>query len=363
MKILIVHSGNNPDTAIHQVDLWRVSHPLKELRKHVDWQIDERPTIMLHAEKYKTAKDFTEEELQKTVDNLATYDVVIGSYTVYMHGMVFALCKLVEDKYKTKFVLDMDDNLFAINRDNIGWWTKMSHEKTHELQTIVLKSKYIITTNHHLAGELKKRDVKNVEIVPNFISQGYKQYHPNNGDKVKIGYFGGSSHFYDVHNTGFTDALERIMHKYKNVIAESAGMPIENYLPKSRYTYEAGARGYKWETEIFPALQFDISVGPLVDNVFNLSKSDIKWQETARMGAAFVGSNVRPYAETVRNGVDGLIVENTEEAWYEALEKLVLDADYRKKIAKNAEERVNKDFALETHWQPLKEAIERIYNA
>jgi glycosyltransferase involved in cell wall biosynthesis len=363
MKILAIHTGNNPDNAVHAVDLWRITRPINELKEHTDWQIDERPTIMKHFEKYKDAKDFTEEELQATVDDLKQYDVIWGSYTSFMHGMVFALCSMVADKYGVKFVLDIDDNMFAINPDNIGWWLKMSHEKTHELQTIIRNAKYVTTTNEALANVLRERLDAKVKVVPNFISKYHPECTPDNGDKIKIGYFGGASHFNDLHKTGMLPALQRIMHEHKNVYFESAGMTIEYYLPKKRYYYNPGARGWAWTNEIFPNLNFDIALGPLTDAIFNKSKSDIKWQESTRLGAAFIGSNIRPYAETVKHGVDGLIVENTEEDWYKALKKLVEDETYRKKLVTNARKRLDKEFALEKNWHVLKEALEDLCTA
>jgi glycosyltransferase involved in cell wall biosynthesis len=359
-KVLVVSSFHNPDKAVHAVDMWRSGRNIRELKKHVDWEITERPTIMKYIAKYKDEKDFTEEELEKTVNDLAQYDMVFGSYTAFMNNMVFALCKMVEDKYGTKFVLDVDDNLFKIKEDNIGWWLHMTHENTWDLQTIVSNATYLTTTNKHLADELAKRvkNPENIQVIPNYVSLDYKPQ-PDNHEGVVIGYFGGSSHYHDLHNTGVVNAVRRLMHEYRDIRFKSIGMPIEEYLPRKRYEYNGGVRGHEWVNKLWPSLNFDIALGPLTDDEFAKSKSNIKWQESAMMNAAFVGTEVAPYAETVRNGVDGYLVKNNEDEWYRVLKMLYEDKKLRQKIAKAANERVHKEFLIEDNWIKTKEALER----
>lgn len=361
MKLLVIGTGNNPKGHIHQVDIWRVWRPARELAKNVDWQIDQRPTIMKQFAKYKKKEDFTEEELVATVEDLKQYDVIYGSYTSFLHTMVFSLCMMMADKYGTKIVIDVDDNMFAIKPDNIGWWYAMGHEDTWVLQTIVLNAPYITTTNDHLAYELRKRRKQpedTVKIVPNYISYDYKAGKKH--DKLTIGYFGGASHHNDLHKTGVTKAIEKLMHEYKDIEFKSVGMEIKDYLPRARYEFIGGQKGHLWTKKLFPSLNFDIAIAPLTDDIFNKSKSDIKWQESAMMGAAFIGSLARPYLDTVENGVDGLLVENTTEKWYEALKKLVDDKKLRDKLVKNAQAKVEKDYMIENKWTALKEALESI---
>lgn len=359
MKILAIHTGNNEDQYIHAVDLWRVTRPMRELKKHVDWQIDERPTIMKHMEQYKEAKDFTEAELKKTVDDLKQYDIVFGSYTAFMNGMVYALCKMVSDKYGTKFIIDIDDDLFSINEDNVGWWRSMTHEKTHELQLIVRDNPYLTTTNEDLARKLRQRNPGKVFILPNYITEDYKAERPNNGDKVVIGYFGGASHFDDLNRTNAIQAIEKLMHEHKNVHFKSIGMPLVKYLPKARTSHVDGQRGKVWITDLIPSLQLDIAIAPLTKSIFNNSKSDIKWQESTLAGAAFIASNAPPYARTIKNGEDGILVGDDMSAWHNALEKL-LDKKERDRLWTNANKRIREDFMIENKWQIYKEMFEAV---
>jgi glycosyltransferase involved in cell wall biosynthesis len=83
---------------------------------------------------------------------------------------------------------------------------------------------------------------------------------------------------------------------------------------------------------------FDIGIAPLLDTNFNSSKSGIKFMDYAALGLAVVCSDVGPYREVVRNGETGLLVRNDEIAWYDALNRLVVDHQYRTQLAGNARE-------------------------
>jgi hypothetical protein len=358
MKLLAIHTGNSENA--HMVDEWRIARPLRFTAPHVDWEITERETLIQNIHELTSPETFTDAELEKAVEDVGQYDVVWGSYTSFLNPMTFALTQFITDKHGTKFVLDVDDNVFAINPDNIGWWFKMSHDKTYDLQTIIRNAQYLTTTNEVLKAELAKRSSATITVIPNYITKAYEQHKPDNGDKLVIGYFGGASHFNDLHQTGMTEAVERIMHRYKHVYFTTCGIPVEDYLPRGRYKYIGGKKGHAWLNEVFPSLQYDISLGPLTDSIFNLSKSDIKWQESAMMGAAFVGSDLGPngpYNRTVSQNVDGILVKNTAEDWYKALERLVTKPTVRARLVANARRRVKRYMLIEHNWVNIKEAL------
>ena len=76
---------------------------------------------------------------------------------------------------------------------------------------------------------------------------------------------------------------------------------------------------------------FDIGITPLVDNQFNRCKSAIKFFDYSALGMATVASDIGVYTP-IRHGNNGLLVENTEHAWYEALKMVVIDAALRNRL-------------------------------
>lgn len=360
MKILAIHSylGDNEKTK-SQIDNWRIKRPLDELRKHVDWQIDEQPTFIKGIEKYKNAKEFTEEEMQLAFEHICQYDIVFSSY--HADPTAYSMLKVAADKAGVQFVMDVDDDMFSVNPDN-PFWIKMDDEKCYWMQCMIRDNAWISTTTDVLAKVFRDRRVghhpDSVIINPNYITDEYQHPPFNNGDKIVIGYFGGSSHYADLHETGVAEALQKLMHENKSVTFKAVGMPLDKYVPRGRYEFVDGKRGNGWVNELFPSLKMDIAIAPLDDNIFNQGKSNIKWQEATRAGAAFVASRIGPYRSLFSN--TAITVENDQDAWYKALKTVVDDVSYRKKLVTEARAELSRNWRMETHWQRYKHMFETI---
>lgn len=359
MKILALHSAFNDQKSQSQVDIWRIWRPMREIEKNTDWQVNHQPSIIRDIAKYTKKTEFTEEEMNKNAEHLKQYDMIYASYSTFLDPVMFTFAMVICKKYGIKLVLDVDDNVFGINEDNIGWWLKMDHEKTFYLQQMIKHAELMTVSTPILEKEIKKRNPNaRTIVVPNFISHDYKADKPDNGKIIRIGYFGGASHYGDLHWTGVTEALQKLMHEYKNIHFESAGIPTEYYLPTMRKHYNPGARGHEWVEKIFPNLKYDISVAPLMDNEFNRCKTAIKWQEATMMHSPLIASNVSPYKEQIRNKFDGLLVANDSSEWYKALKTLVDDVEYRNTLVENAKHRIG---FIEDKWTVLKEALEVLH--
>lgn len=361
IKILAIHSIGWGDTNRESaVDIWRLQRPLRELQKHVDWQIDAQPTFIKGIEKYKDAKEFNEEEFQKAAEYLGQYDIVWSSY--FPDATPYLLMKVVHDRYGTKFVMDADDDLFHVNPDN-PFWTKVGHQQVHQMQNMIKDVGWISTTTESLADTFRDRreqERDTVTVLPNLMPDDYQHPAFDNNPEIVIGYFGGASHFEDLNLTHVMQAIKRLMRKNRNIHFKVINMPVAHNIPKARYHFEDGKRGTPWITDVFPTLKMDICIIPLMDNIFNDGKSNIKWMEATRMGAATVCSDVGPYAALPDNVT--LKVKNHMFPWKDALESLVVDVRYRKQIVDNAQAELSK-WRLEDNWQMYKEFFEGIYNA
>lgn len=358
MKVLAVHSVWEDDTKTKAVDMWRIWRPIRELKKHVDWQFDEQPTLIKEIANYTDKQEFTDEELEKAAKHLGQYDIIWLTY--FSNPTFYALLRVVQARYNTKFILDVDDDLFSIKLDN-PIWLKLTDENVFHMQCMIRDADYLTTTTEELAKVLRERREQKPEtvfVIPNFISDDYQHEPIDNGETVRIGYFGGSSHINDLYNTGLLEALEKLMHDYKHVRVETCGIPVESYLPKARYTYNEGAVGQAWVTDVFPKLNYDIALGPLEVCPFADGKSNIKWQESTRMGAAFVATNTGPY-KSLKNEVNALLVENTVDEWYNALKRLVERPQLRKVLVENAQKDLQ-SHRLEANWGGLKRVFELV---
>lgn len=99
------------------------------------------------------------------------------------------------------------------------------------------------------------------------------------------------------------------------------------------------------------SLGFDIGLAPLNDSAFNRCKSNLKWLEYSMLGIPVICSDVKAFADAKHNHL-ALVVPNEERAWFEAIVRLVEDAELRRNLGKNAQEHVRQNYMLDQHvWE------------
>lgn len=355
MKILAIHSiGVEDKKRESAIDFWRVFSPLQELKKHVDWQIDYQPTFLPGSEEYSSPEDFDEVSLEQAAARLGQYDIIFSSYQP--NPFVFSLLQSVKKRYGTKYILDDDDDVFSIEPDN-PFWMKANQTDVEYMQQMIRLSDYICTTTKPLASMYEYQSKAKVFTIPNYISERYQNDVPKDSERINIGYFGGAAHYNDLHETNILPALEKLMHENKNIHFTTVGVPLDGYLPRARVHHIEAGNIDTWLNTIYPSLNFDICIAPLRVSTFSEGKSNIKWQEATRMGAAFVGSNVGPYR--VLDKKTALTANNVQADWYIALSK-ALDPTKRRKLVENAQAELADNWTMENNWEAYKKMFETV---
>jgi glycosyltransferase involved in cell wall biosynthesis len=80
-----------------------------------------------------------------------------------------------------------------------------------------------------------------------------------------------------------------------------------------------------------------VGIVPLHKNTFNVSKSNLKFLEYTAVGAITIASDIRPYAVTITNGVDGILVkDNKPESWFNEMSKFIDNSALIKPMANAA---------------------------
>lgn len=85
----------------------------------------------------------------------------------------------------------------------------------------------------------------------------------------------------------------------------------------------------------FHLRNLDIGIAPLAPNIFNMSKSEIKWLEYSSWGIPSVLPNYITYNRSAVNGETALLYDNGRE-FQEAIQTLIHDSELRYKIGLNA---------------------------
>jgi glycosyltransferase involved in cell wall biosynthesis len=269
--------------------------------------------------------------------------------------------------------------------------------KEHPIHQLIIQNKmhqkivdnlkacdYVITTTELFASEIRKFN-KNVVVLPNAIDPKEPQFNQPTlpSDKIRVGWLGGSSHLHDLKLLdGMVSKLSPLQDKLQYYICgfdirgviteinkdtgEKTQRPIKpqetvwvRYEEIFTNNYKIISPEYKtfldkFEEGDYPAIQkenyvrvwtrpvesyaknysnFDISLAPIKNHIFNRMKSQLKVIEAGFYKKALIASNVGPYTIDLKHALDkgqftngnALLVNesNNHSDWAKHIKKLV----------------------------------------
>lgn len=269
--------------------------------------------------------------------------------------------------------------------------------KEHPIHQLIIENKlhqkivdnlkaasYVTTTTELFAEEIRKFN-KNVIVLPNAIDPSEPQFNqptpPSN--KIRVGWLGGSSHLHDLKLLdGMVSKLGSVQDKLQYYVCgfdirgsvteinketgEQKQRPIKpeetvwvRYEEIFTNNYKIISPEYKtflnkFKEEEYPAIQnenyvrvwtrpvdqyarnysnFDISLAPIKNHIFNRMKSQLKVIEAGFYKKALIASNVGPYTIDLKHALDKgqftngnalLVNENNNHSdWAKNIKKLV----------------------------------------
>jgi glycosyltransferase involved in cell wall biosynthesis len=280
--------------------------------------------------------------------------------------------------------------------------------KLHQKIVEVLKvTDYVTTTTELFANEIRKLN-KNVIVLPNAIDPKEPQFNQPTipSDKVRVGWLGGSSHLHDLKlldgmvsklspiqdkiqyylcgfdirgsvteinkETGekkqrpikpqetvwvryeeiFTNNYKIISPEYKSFLdkfaeSEYPAAQNENYVRVWTRPVESYARNYS---------NFDISLAPIKNHIFNRMKSQLKVIEAGFYKKALIASNIGPYTIDLKHALDkgqftdgnALLVDEhkNHSDWAKNIKKLVDNPNMIIDLGERLYETVSKKYDL-----------------
>ncbi len=104
---------------------------------------------------------------------------------------------------------------------------------------------------------------------------------------------------------------------------------------------------YKEYAKQLKQLNIHAALIPLEDIKFNHCKSNIKWLEYSSAGIPGAYSNITPYSACIKHEQTGLLVENTAESWFNAINQLIVNSENRINMAKKAQQEVFEQYSIE----------------
>lgn len=250
-----------------------------------------------------------------------------------------------------KNIYELDDDLFNIPEK---FEKPYAHYATPEVRAAILEfmrgCDAITVSTHELAHAIRHHVPSHpIFVVENTLDverweDAYAAKQTNPTEKIVIGWMASGSHTIDA--PLIMPALLRALQEDERVHIKLIGWVGWEQMSDVFKPYADRIETMDWVDYVqLPKIMQDIDIGicPLIDNAFNRSKSGIKWLQYSALGAATVASDLAPYRD-IRDGEDGMLVAETQEAWADAISGLVKDDAKRKAMGAKARQRLLADF-------------------
>ena len=171
----------------------------------------------------------------------------------------------------------------------------------------------------------------------------------NNKDneKVKIGFAGSIDRAQDI-NVILEETIKEIINKYKDSVEIEFMGAKPTIVDEYKLNYIPYQDSYQKYIEKMSELNWDIGLAPMPISDFHSCKYINKYVEYASFGIAGIYSNCAPYIYGIRNGENGLLVDNKCKDWVEAISSLIDSKKLREKISDNAVKEAKTKYSLET---------------
>jgi len=280
-------------------------------------------------------------------------------------------------------------------------------------------SNYVITTTDIFANEIRKIN-KNVFVLPNAIDPNEPQFKQPTieSDKLRFGWLGGSSHLrdlellkgtfgklsnlrdkFELYLCGFDvrgsvteinqktkeqkrrdiTPSETVWARYEEIFTNNYSLVSEDYkkhlltFKPDRYPNEDFYHRVWTEpvnTYAKNYANFDVSLAPIKDHIFNRAKSQLKVIEAGFYKKAIIASDIGPYTidltHSIKNGIFGegnaiLIDKNRNHSdWTKYIKKLIENPNLAKDLGERLYETVKDKYSLDAVTKTRQEIYKQI---
>lgn len=267
-----------------------------------------------------------------------------------------------------RIIFDLDDLIHDIEAFSQSEYFRKRPEFASDFTVLSTRTRQMIdmadlvTVTTAALAENLKRISKQVEIIPNSISAALLNKFDtlpkvrNDTDRVRICYLSGTA----THSEDFAQcraALVWVLERHPQAELHIIGKMEVNE------TVEANADIDFVRHDLMPyeamhefLASMDINLAPLAPIYFNDCKSELKIFDAALHGVPSVASPTRSYADTIRDGHNGLLAQ-TQQDWESALDRLIGDAAFRGRLGRAAFGDIAPRFAAHKSARLLADAI------
>ena len=305
-----------------------------------------------------TVDEFTDDITQRVKVNL---DIIGAKLLNREHNIVYttkplipqhiALCQMLQG-VGYKWVLDMDDNIFEVNRDNPGFaaFDKEGNGDARFWVEIAMREADLLVVSTKNLKNVYEKYNDNIFVNKNTVDFRFWDFTNAWGksDKTVIGWAGASGHTLDM---GLIEGPVKEIKKKWGDKVEFVAFGAEKPDFFDKHVDWVNLRDYPKK---LASLGFDIGIAPLRDNLYNRGKSNLRWLEYSALKIPTVASDVEPFRDTSAE----LCV--THDDWVDALDELIKDDKKRKAMGDEAYDIIKKKFSATKTARALAKRLEKL---
>jgi glycosyltransferase involved in cell wall biosynthesis len=246
-----------------------------------------------------------------------------------------------------KLVYEIDDDLFHVPKWSVAHKVLGKKSVTEYMKKFLETVDAVFVTTEYLK-EVYSPYNENIFVLPNSIAFDAYNPMPRNSSKRVVCWQGSATHAKDI----------KIIEKAVQRIAKEQQHFVKMWSANIPGTYEVPFVEFRNFYQMLSQMDADVGLAPLVPNMFNRSKSNLKFLEYAAQGVACVASDFGPY-QTIEHEETGLLIQDNRN-WYDAIMYLLEDDEARNQIIENAFNFVMENYNLADNYILWKQAMEQV---
>ena len=254
------------------------------------------------------------------------------------------------------FVVSLfDDDLINISKGphyEHFHWRRNYAKKVLALTTVLIAENDLIISEY--VGYMKR---PRVALRKNVVVRTDEKWRAvSDADKtLRVIYAAGPDHAHFFNNI-VGPAVAPLISRYPDAFDFTflGVQPDLSLFPKDAKVHLEPLVPYGEFTEFLKKGKFDLGLAPLEDKPFMNRKGAVKYIDYTLVGALGIYSNCLPYTTVIRSGENGILANNTPGDWLSALSFCAEHPTDVKRMAKNAQEDLQKNYRVERVVDELK---------
>ena len=274
------------------------------------------------------------EVIRNTAERPLSLRELLRCDAVLVHRMADEATRSAVDRVREAgvgIVWDNDDDLTAIPS-----WNPTYHrlgptgrrQRVAAIQEMVRVADVVTTPSAVLARQFREIGAADVRVLENYLPPAFVHVRRRAHDGVVIACAAALEHQADYERLRIREVLSALLDAHPHVRVLNLGLGLG--LDRSRSEHVRLTPFY----ELVDVLaQADVGIAPLIDIPWNRARSNVKLKEYAAAALPWLASPVGPYLGMGEKQGGRLV---SDDDWYAALERLVIDVRGRRKLARRA---------------------------